>query len=85
MIKYLYEVYNSLKGLKKWGETTRVKKWGETTRVLGRNDKGIGAKCLGIKFGAKRPGAKRLGANWSWGETTCCRIKIPHPQISKAR
>ena len=54
-------MYNSLKGLKKWGETTRVKKWGETTRVLGRNDFGAGAKRLGIKFGAKRLGANRLG------------------------
>ena len=43
------------------------------SRVLGRNDLGVGAKRLGIKFGAKRLGAKRLGANWSWGETTCYR------------
>ena len=33
---------------------------------MGRNDKGVGAKRLGIKFGAKRQ-----GANWFWGETTC--------------
>ena len=41
MLRISSEVYNSLKGLKKWGETTRVKKsgakrlgsWGETTRV----------------------------------------------------
>ena len=38
LLKYIDEVYNILKGLKKWGETTRVKKGGETTRVLGRND-----------------------------------------------
>ena len=43
MLKYLYEVYNSLKGLKKWGETTKV---------LGRNDYG-GGERPGIKFGAK--------------------------------
>ena len=56
-------MYNNLKGLKKWGETSKVKKWGETTRVLGRKDWDVGAKRQGIKFGAKRLGAKQLGAN----------------------
>ena len=34
MLKYLYEVYNSLKGLKKNG-AKRLGSWGETTRVGG--------------------------------------------------
>ena len=56
-----YEVYNSsLKGfIKKWGETTRVKKSG--AKRLG---------CRGERLGIKI-GAKRLGADWSWCETTC--------------
>ena len=48
-------MYNSLKGLKKWGETTRVKK-------VGRNDLGLGAKRLGSRGETSR--------HQIWGETT---------------
>ena len=44
--------------------------------VKWRNDKGVAAKRLCIRFGMKRSGAKRLGANWSWGETTCYPCEI---------
>ena len=56
MLKFLYEMYNSLKGfIKKWDETTKGKK-------VGRNDKGLGAKRLGC----------RGETSWHqiWGETT---------------
>ena len=33
MLKYLYEVYNSLKGLKKKVGAKQLGSWGETTRV----------------------------------------------------
>ena len=55
MLKNLYELNNSLKGLKKWGETTRVKK-------VGRNDYSLGAKRLGCRGETSR--------HQIWGETT---------------
>ena len=51
---------------------------------MGRNDLGIGAKRPGIKFGAKRLGAKRPGANWSRGEMTCYPTLTTTNQMAKA-
>ena len=54
MLKYLYEVYNSLKGLKKKVGAKQLGSWGETTRVC---------VCVGGGGGGGNVQASNLGRN----------------------